>query len=177
MRDTCYSVRSLARLRGGALSLVLVFLLGACARQGARAPNPMRPIDERRAVPIIAQVYKESGETATDGREIRLMTGKSLRVDVGTAGHKYGVAYLTAGDVSMLDVKTDLPPHTPGGDLPVVQGTGSDSDAVILVLFAEDYQYDDLAGEQHESTTITAEKKLARDVRDFLVQARARNLP
>src|SRR6266542_6740102 len=137
----------------------------------------MRSIDERRAVPIIARVYKESGETAVEGRDIRLTTGTSLHVDVGTAGRKFGVAYLTSGDLSTLDAKADLPPHTPGGDLPVVQGTGSDGDAVILVLFAEDYQYDDLAGEQHESTTITAEKKLARDVRDFLVQARARNLP
>jgi len=56
-------------------------------------------------------------------------------------------------------------------------GEGPDADTIVLVLFADDYQYDDLAGEQHESTTITAEKKLTRDVRDFLVQARSKNLP
>src|SRR5882672_5436280 len=143
--------------------------LTACAGQEAKAPNPMRSIDERRAVPIIAQAYEDSGQTPSEGRDMRLATGKALHIDVGTAGHKYGVAYLTSGDLSVLDPKTDLPPHTPGGDLPVVQGAGQDADAVVLLLFAQDYQYDDLSGAQHESTTITAEKKLSRDVRDFLV--------
>jgi hypothetical protein len=157
-------------------SLALLFL-AACAGQEAKQPNPMRSIDERRAIPIIAQAYQDSGQSPAEGRDMRLSSGKTLHIDVGTAGRKYGVAYLTNGDLSGLDPKADLPPHTPGGDLPVVQGVGEDSDAVILLLFAPDYQYDDLAGEQHESTTITAEKKLSRDVRDFLVQARARNLP
>jgi hypothetical protein len=159
-------------------SAALLLLVSACAGQEAKAPNPMRPIDERRAIPIIAQAYADSGETAAEGRDIKLATGKMLHVDVGTTGHKYGVAYLTTGDISALDAKTDLPPHTPGSsDLPIVTGGGPDADAIILVLFADDYQYDDLAGEQHESTTITAEKKLTRDVRDFLVQARSKNLP
>jgi hypothetical protein len=154
-----------------------LFFLAACAGQRAKPPNPMRSIDERRAIPLIAQAYQDTGVTPSEGRDIRLSTGKMIHVDVGTAGRKYGVAYLTSGDLSGLDPKTDLPPHTPGGDLPVVQGSGEESAAVILLLFAQDYEYDDLAGDQHESTTITAEKKLARDVRDFLVQARARNLP
>jgi hypothetical protein len=159
-------------------ALPLLLLVSACAGQEAKAPNPMRPIDERRAIPIIAQAYADSGVSASEGRDIQLGSGKALHVDVGTNGHKYGVAYMTTGDVSGLDTKTDLPPHQPGGDLlPVVKGAGPDADAVILVLFAEDYQYDDLAGEQHESTTITAERKLTRDVRDFLVQARSQNLP
>src|SRR6185503_15978135 len=141
------------------------FFFAACGGQRARQPNPMRSIDERRAIPLIAQTYQDSGVTPTEGRDIRLSTGKMLHVDVGTAGRKYGVAYLSNSDLAGLDPKTDLPPHTPGGDLPVVQGAGEESAAVILLLFAQDYEYDDLAGEQHESTTITAEKKLARDVR------------
>jgi hypothetical protein len=156
----------------------LLLVASACAGQEAKHANPMRPIDERRAIPIIAQAYADSGETATEGRDIKLATGKSLHVDVGTTGHKYGVAYLTTGDISALDAKADLPPHQAGGaDLPIVTGGGTDADTIVLVLFADDYQYDDLAGEQHEQTTITAEKKLTRDVRDFLVQARSKNLP
>jgi hypothetical protein len=98
-------------------------------------------------------------------------------VDVGTEGHRYGIAYLTGADRELLDEKADLPPHAPGGDLPVVQGSGPDADAVILVLFAEDYQYDDFRGTEREATGIAAERKLARDVRDFLAQARLRKLP
>jgi hypothetical protein len=155
----------------------IYFCVGGCARPEAKAPNPTQPLDERRALAVIAQVYREAGATPTAGRPLRLRTGKSLRVDVGTEGHRYGVAYLTDADQALLDAKADLPPHTPGGDLPVVQGAGTDGDAVILVLFAGDYQYDDFLGSDRESPGIAAERKLARDVRDFLAQARLRKLP
>jgi hypothetical protein len=159
-------------------SASLLLLASGCAGPEAKHPNPLRPIDERRAIPIIAQAFADSGVTASEGRDIKLATGKMLHIDVGTAGHKYGIAYLTTGDISTLDAKTDLPPHPEGStDLPVVTGSGADADTIVLVLFADDYQYDDLAGEQHEQTTITAEKKLTRDVRDFLVQAKSKNLP
>jgi hypothetical protein len=126
---------------------------------------------------VIAEAYRESGMTPSPGRDVRLTTGRTVRVDVGTEGRKYGVAYLTSVDQSSLDAKNDLPPHTPGGDLPVVQGAGPDADAVILLLFADDYQDDDFVGAGHQATGITAERKLARDVRDFLAQARLRKLP
>src|SRR3954471_8248144 len=164
---------TLGRMSRGVLALSLF----ACATPEAKQPNPMRPIDERRAIPIMAQAFKDESETPSEGREIHLATGKTLRIDVASAGHKYGVAYVTASDMATLDAKTDLPPHSPTGDLPIVQGTGTDADAVVLILFADDYTSDDLSGEQHESTTITSEKKLARDVRDFIVQAKSRNLP
>jgi hypothetical protein len=156
---------------------ILVFPAFGCANPEARSPNPTHPLDEERALTVITQAYKDTGAAATDGRAVRLSTGHSLRVDVGTEGRRYGVAYLTAADQALLDPKTDLPPHMPGGDLPVVQGAGSDVDAVILVLFAEDYQYDDFLGTGREATGIAAERKLARDVRDFLAQAKVRKLP
>ncbi len=155
-------------------------LLGAivgCGTPEAKAPHPTQPLDERRALAVIAQAYTGTGAVATDGRTIRLATGRSIRVDVGTEGRRYGVAYLTAADLAALDRKADLPPHLPGGDLPVVQGTGTDVDAVVLVLFAEDYPYDDFVGTEREASGIAAERKLARDVRDFLAQAKLRKLP
>jgi hypothetical protein len=155
---------------------VLTAVIG-CATPEAKSPNPTHPLDEFRALAVIAQAYKDAGTATTDGRAVRLVTGHSLRVDVGTEGRRYGVAYLTSADQSLLDPKADLPPHTPGGDLPVVQGAGPDVDAVILVLFAEDYQYDDFLGTGREASGIAAERKLARDVRDFLAQAKIRKLP
>ncbi|MET0594977.1 MAG: hypothetical protein ABW133_19920 [Polyangiaceae bacterium] len=149
-----------------------------CNSPDAKAPShPTRPLDEKRALSIIAQAYRDAGAAPAAGRPLRLTTGKSLRVDVGTEGRRFGIAYLTGADQSLLDPQSDLPPHTPGGDLPVVQGVGVDSDSVILVLFADDYQYDDFLGTDRESPGIAAEKKLARDVRDFLAQARLRKLP
>jgi hypothetical protein len=156
---------------------ILVIAGADCATSEARSPNPTQPLDERRAITVITQVYKDVGAAATDGRTVRFANGHSLRVDVGTEGRRYGIAYLTGADQALLDPKADLPPHTPGGDLPVVQGAGPDVDAVILVLFAEDYQYDDFLGTGREASGIAAERKLARDVRDFLAQAKLRKLP
>jgi hypothetical protein len=156
---------------------ILVIAVADCATSEARSPNPTQPLDERRAITVITQAYKDAGVAAIDGRTLRLAHGHSLRVDVGTEGRRYGIAYLTGADQALLDPKADLPPHTPGGDLPVVQGAGPDVDAVILVLFAEDYQYDDFLGTGREASGIAAERKLARDVRDFLAQAKLRKLP
>jgi hypothetical protein len=160
-----------------AAGLILLSVVVACATPEAKRPNPTHPLDEQRALTVIAQAYKDAGAVPAEGRAIRLSTGHSLRVDVGTDGHRYGIAYLTAADRATLDPKTDLPPHVPGGDLPVVQGAGPDVDAVILVLFADDYQYDDFVGAQREAPGIAAERKLTRDVRDFLTQAKLRKLP
>ena len=126
---------------------VAIVALSACAGPPAKQPNPMRPIDERRATSIIAAGYRDSGENPSEGRDITLPTGKSLHVDVGTVGRKYGVAYLTAADprAARRQARSPAPSaqrrfaHRPRG--------GADSGAVILVLFADDYQYDDLAGE------------------------------
>ena len=158
-------------------SLLAAFLAASCATPAPKPPNPTQPLDERRALAVIAQAYEEAGATAVSGRAIRLATGRSLYVDVGTDGRRFGVAYLTAVDQGALDAKTDLPPHSPGGDLPVVQGAGPDDGTVVLVLFAQDYQYDDFRGTDRAATGIAAERRLARDVRDFLAQARLRKLP
>jgi ABC-type uncharacterized transport system auxiliary subunit len=155
----------------------LLLGLAACATPEAKQPNTTLPLHEQRALSVIAQTYKDFGITPGEGRTVRLASGRSLRVDVTIAGHRYGVAYLTATDQAALDAKADLPPHTPGGDLPVVQGAGADADAVILVLLAQDYEADDFRGAGREVSGITAERKLARDVRDFLTQARLRKLP
>ena len=168
-------MRTLLSLR---VLFFLVFLLVAGCRGGtAKHPNPTRPLEERRALTVIVQAYKDVGTTPAGARDIRLPSGRPLRVDVGTQGHHYGVAFLTGAEHAQLDAKVDLPPRAPGGDLPVVQGAGADLDAVVLLLFAEDYQDDDLAGERHETTAVTSERRLTRDVRDFLAQARLRNLP
>lgn len=163
------------------LSLAGAIVLGTflgCHSPDAKAPSRLtEPLDEKRALAVITQAYRDAGAAPAPGRPLRLKTGKSVRVDVGTEGRHFGIAYLTGADQSLLDAEKDLPPHTPGGDLPVVQGAGVDSDAVILVLFADDYQYDDFLGTDREAPGIAAEKKLARDVRDFLAQARLRRLP
>lgn len=165
------SRRALLCLLGGAT-------LGlACGAPPPRAPNPTRPLDERRAIEIILQAFHDERDQPVHGHPINLAPGAALDVDVLAQGRKYGVAYVTANERASLG--TILPPRDPamGDALQLVSGLGQDNDARVLVLYDSDYLYDDQVGEDHEETTVTAELKLRRDVRDFLVRAHAEKWP
>ena len=125
---------------------------------GQAAESRCAPSTSAAPTSIIAAGYRDSGENPSEGRDITLPTGKSLHVDVGTVGRKYGVAYLTAGGSRGARRQARSPAPSAQRRFAYRPRGGADSGAVILVLFADDYQYDDLAGESHESTNITAEK-------------------
>jgi|GEM_PF-2279470 len=175
--DRARRIRIGAQTRCATALALTVALTSACTREGARSPNRARPVDEARAVNLIATTLTSAGERPRPGRSVRLASGRALGVDVTVEGHRYGISYLTASDLADLSPRDDLPPHMPDGDLPIAQGSGPDRDVVVLVLFADDYLHDDLAGDRHERTAIAAERRIQRDVRDFLTQARARKLP
>jgi len=157
--------------------LLLSASMLACGSPPPRAPNPTRPLDERRAVEIILQAFRDERDSPVHGHPVPLAPGKSLEVDVASQGKKYGVAYVTSNERAELGAA--LPGRDPGmGDaLQLVSGVGDQGDARILVLHDADYVYDDQVGEEHEETTVTAELKLRRDVRDFLVRAHAEKWP
>lgn len=155
----------------------LLAVVAACGGPPPRAPNPTRSLDERRAVQVIIKAFHAENDSPVPGREVDLGGGKMLKIDVGAQGKKYGVAYVTPSEQQALG--SGLAPRTPdmGDALQLVSGSGDDADAKILVLRAGDYKYDDQVGTEHEETTIAAENKLTRDVRDFLVRAHAENWP
>ena len=158
------------------VTATFVLLPLACAHPQPRHPHSAQPIDEARALAIIARVLQEADEAPAEGRDIRLPTGKALHVDVGTSNHKYGIAYLTESDRAELEAKIDLPPRASGNDFWITQGVGSDADAVILLLDAADYQYDDSAAEP-EAAALLVERRLAHDVQEFVNIVRAKKLP
>jgi hypothetical protein len=162
------------RARFGWVALVLV---AACGSPPPRAANPTRPLDERRAIEIILQAFQDERDMPVHGKPVALAPGRSLEVDVAAQGRKYGVAYITVNERMALGPA--LPARDPGmGDaLQLISGIGEDGDARVLVLQDSDYLYDDQVGEEHQETTVTAELKLRRDVRDFLVRARAEKWP
>lgn len=165
-RSTSWRLASL-----GALVLL------ACSSPEPRAANPTRPLDERRAIEIILAAFADERDHPVPGRMVTLAHGHELEVDVGAQGKKYGVAYVTANERVRLG--SVIPPRDPGmGDaLQLVSGLGDDGDARVLVLQDTNYLYDDHVGEAHRETTVTAELKLRRDVRDFLVRAHAEKWP
>lgn len=157
--------------------LLSALLASACGGPPPRQANPTRPLDERRATQVIIRAFYDQRDAPVPGRSVQLVGGKAVRVDVGSKGRKYAVAYVTAAERAALG--SALPPRDPsmGDALQLVRGADDESDTRILLLYDEDYLYDDHIGTEHEETTIAAEKKLARDVRDFLVRAHAERWP
>jgi hypothetical protein len=147
-------------------------LAAACGPEEVRAPNPTRTLDERRAIEVIRRAVVEDGVRPAPAREVDLPSGKKLQVDVSIEGFEYGIAYISDDDSEKLG-DAIKPPNKPGEKLNL-ERVGADSEVRIVLLYQTNYRYDDLAGEGHEMTTITAERQLARDVRDFITHAKTR---
>jgi hypothetical protein len=158
-----------AKFSAGFGAIFAVALLG-CGPGEVRAPNPTRPLDERRAIEVIRRAIQNEGEAPASGRDIKLVSGKALHLDVGVEGHEYGIAYITADDAQKLG-NAIPPPNKKDERLRLVRG-GDDSEIRIVLLYQDNYLYDDLSGETHEQTTITCERMLTRDVKDFITHAR-----
>ncbi|HEY4116881.1 MAG TPA: hypothetical protein VGM56_03445 [Byssovorax sp.] len=159
-----------AVIAGAALALV------ACDGGAARAPNPTRPLDERRAVEVIRRTLQEDGVHASPSREEKLQpSGKIIRVDVGVQGRSYGIAYITTDDAHDLG-EAIQPPNKKDERLRIVRA-GADGETRVVLLYQDNYLYDDLAGDSHEQTTIAVEAQIKRDVLDFLTHARSQNYP
>ncbi len=134
-----------------------------CGPEPVRAPNPTRSLDERRAL---------ENERPAAARDVELRGGKTLRVDVSVEGHEFGIAYISDDDRDKLG-DAIKPPNTKDENLRL-ERVGPDGEVRVVLLYQDNYRYDDLAGESHELTTITAERALTRDVRDFITYAKTK---
>jgi hypothetical protein len=147
--------------------VTLAALAGGCADDPPRAPHLMHPIPEDRARELIARTFREAGVAPEVNRYVRLgKDDKRVRLEIAAAGHMFGVAYLTADDWEKAG--DALPPHSRNDSLVVATGEGGTK---ILCLFASDYGEDDQTGNERRATTIAADRRLERDVRDFLHRA------
>lgn len=163
-----------AALRTLAIALC-AWVFVCCGSPPPRTANPARALDERRAIEIIIEAFRDERDVPVPGNDVALSAQSALRVDVAANGKKYGVAYVTGRERN--DLGPALPPRDPSmaDALQLVSGVGADGDARVLLLYDTDYLFDDHVGEAHEKSTVAAELKLRRDVRDFLVRARAEN--
>lgn len=146
-------------------------LLG-CGPPPARTATTSRSLDERRALEVIRRAVTAQGERPSAGRAVKLPSGKSLFVDVGLEGHAYGIAYVTADDAEKL--ADGIPPRNGEDERLRLIRAGDDGQIRVVLLYQENYRFDDLEGEAHEQTTIACEAQLTRDVRDFLTHARTK---
>ncbi len=166
------------RTAGGAILVLSIAISGlgalaaGCGPGEAKAPNPTRALDERRAIEVIRRAIRKESESPAPGRDEPLaVNGKLLHIDVGVEGHAYGVAYVSSEDAQRLG-EAIPPPNKKDEKLKLVRA-GADGETHVVLLFQQNYVYDDLTGEAHEQTTITAESALARDVQDFVTHARS----
>lgn len=152
-------------------ALGAVIALSACGPSEARSPNPTRPLDERRAIEVIRRAVVQEGVKPAPGREVTLVsTNKPLQIDVGIEGHEYGIAYITAQDAEKLG--DAIPSKNQSDEKLRLARAGEEGAVRIVLLYQDNYRYDDLVGESHEQTTITAERLLTRDVQDFITYAK-----
>jgi hypothetical protein len=159
-----------------ALPWAAAFALGlvtlGCGPAEVRAPNPTRTLDERRAIEVIRRAVGDEGERPAAARDVETKNGKTLHVDVSIEGHDFGIAYISAEDAEKLG--DAIPPPNKKNEMLRLFRAGEGGETRIVLLYQENYLYDDLAGESHEQTTITAERVLSRDVRDFITYARSK---
>jgi hypothetical protein len=178
-RTSAHLALSLLGLTRPATALAAFLAVSAlgCGDPPPRVANPTRALDERRAIQIIARAFQDERESPVPGDPVELGSGGKIEVDVRADGHKYGVAYMTQQERDAMG--NALPRRDPamGDALQGVRGSGDDEDARVLILYDADYMYDDQVGSAREETTITAESKLARDVRDYLVRAQTEQWP
>jgi hypothetical protein len=156
-----------------AFALSLLPLGPGCSTPPPRSANPTKPVPERRALEIIGRAVRKKKMTPVEGHEITTQLGGKLRADVILQEHKWGIAFLTANDLTQENAEP-LPkkdPKRPNALVVVDAVNKEDTGLKVLVLFERDYLYDDQVGEDHEQTMITAESAIERDVTDFLVQA------
>lgn len=133
-------------------------------------------MDEPRAQNIIARTFQTEGIDPEAGRTFALSTKDSPKLEVAAQGHKFGVIWLTH-DLEK-EIASFLPKHdNDEGSLVVLDGAGASSGGHALVLWETDYMTDDLSGASHSETQIAAERKLERDVRDFLLKAKSEQWP
>ncbi len=96
-------------------------------------------------------------------------SGKPIRIDVSIEGKKFGLVYVSDDDKTALG--DAIPPPNQKDEKLKLARAGANGDIRLVLLYQSNYRYDDLVGEGHEQTTITAESELMRDARDFVTYA------
>ena len=130
---------------------------------GQKPSTAMKPIEERRARGVIEKTLLDNDARPTKGRVVKLNGGVELVEDMAIEGEKYGIAYLTEPEAAKAG--SAVPAYQrESQQLRLVPGQGG---TITLILYEQNYRYD--AGDTHSTTAVTAEKRLGRDVADFIL--------
>ncbi len=169
------SCRPRAALGRRAICLIGLCLLHGCATEPAKSPHPQRPLAESRAVELIARAVSDERLTPTTGRLVSLPRERALQVDVAVAGRQLAIAFVTAPERTALG--SAIPAHDVGSNALSLVRDPNHPDTRILILHDLGYMTDEQEGEEREVTSVMVERRLQRDVKDFLATARRQGWP
>lgn len=143
------------------VAALLTGLTTGCAEPKSADSVILRSLEERRANSIVGRAVEISGQQPKAGRRLAI-DGGELQEDFLIGDGPYGVAFLTEEELARLG--DAIPKHDPNSEqLRLIRPA---KDAIVLVLYHHQYRYD--AGDAHTVTVVTAEKKLEKDVIDFI---------
>src|SRR5947209_5951623 len=128
--------------RGWAVVAAVTCAALGCGPGEARAPNPTRPLDERRAIEVIRRAVKAEGVEPTAGRDEKVAgSSRTIHLDVGVQGKRYGVAFVTSDDAQLL--AEAIPAANKKDEKLKLVAAGDDGKIHVLLLFQQNYLYDD----------------------------------
>ena len=145
------------------LSALAIGLVVSCSGRQGPADTVLKPLEERRARAIIEQGLLDSGARPLTPRTLTMADGSLLVEDMAIEGGTYGIAYITTMEESKMSPA--LPKRDPESDQ--LQLVHAGDTAIVLLLWEQNYRFD--AGSEHSATALTAERKLKRDVSDFVL--------
>jgi hypothetical protein len=147
--------------RGRLAVALLAATAAGCSGAQVAGDQALRPIEERRARAVIEEALLDNGMKPAPPRQHTLGDGTQIEEDMAIDGEPYAVAYVTTAEEKALGAS--VPRQANENDpLALVKA----EDTIVLLLFEKNYRYD--AGGDHTVTIVTAERRLKRDVTDFV---------
>ena len=125
-----------------------------------------------RAIEVIRKTASECGILALPAHDADLPGGNKLTIDVALEGKQYGIAFVTLDESKTLGKA--LPPANQKDERLRLTRVGADGETRVLLLYQQNYQNDDAAGNERQQSSMQSELELARDVKDFLTFASAK---
>jgi hypothetical protein len=136
------------------------------------ASEPLRPLEESRAIEVVLEAFQQAGVQPELHRRIRLQGNRVMEIDVATAGHDHGVEFVQAQD--RADYGDVLPRRRNPDSLLTCVGVGADARVDVLLLDDREFLYtpDPEHSGPDRPTNIEVEDRLRRAVVDYLTYLR-----
>jgi hypothetical protein len=158
----------------GALVIMAAALVGCGGGQAQAEHLETRPLEESKALEIIAEVASERGYTLLQDVKVELTTDSRFPCDFRVSDHKIAIEYVTAKDRGDIG---HIPPAASGSRLHVVPGRAVAEDPhvpgePIYIYFIDErkyvYHYNPTSEVRADVTYLEVDSRMRRDLADFL---------